>query len=212
MPTTLQQRDWRAFDLEAEDGLRLVGDLWSFEGEARPAVLLVHDLGADRGVWRQLGARLADEGFLVLSTDLRGHGETGGATNWTNALLDGEDLVRWLTRRDEVDRDRIAIVGAGVGGEIALAVGAFEPVSAVVAVSPGVTYGGIDLLPATLELEPRPVLFVVGADDRDGVEAAHQFVGSSLEVVEVPGDVRSHAALDRSTDLVVAWLVEQLGP
>jgi pimeloyl-ACP methyl ester carboxylesterase len=74
-------------------------------------------------IYAQLAGALADAGFLTVRYDGRGVGQSGGRTE--NATIaeyaaDAIAVVSWLRKRDEVDDDRIAIVGYGDGGPIAM--------------------------------------------------------------------------------------------
>jgi pimeloyl-ACP methyl ester carboxylesterase len=96
-----------------------------------PAVLLVAGTGLeDRDeimsgipIFGQLANALADAGFLVLRYDKRGTGQSGGrveAATLTDYAEDAKAAVKLLDDRDDVDDDRIAVVGYGEGGWIAL--------------------------------------------------------------------------------------------
>ena len=97
----------------------------------QPAVVLLGGVSpADRNgtvagipLFAQLGAALADAGYLVLRYDQRGTGQSGGRTE-SAALADYADDARaavdYLAERRDVDRDRIALVGYGDGASIAL--------------------------------------------------------------------------------------------
>ena len=92
-----------------------------------PAVLLVSGPGAPDldgtlsgvPVLGQLAAALADAGFLVARYDRRGTGQSGGRPESAGVEEYGEDarrMVRYLDDRDDVDRDRITVVGHAEGG------------------------------------------------------------------------------------------------
>ena len=92
-----------------------------------PAVLLVSGPGApDRDgtlsgvpVLGQLASALADAGFLVARYDRRGTGRSGGRPESAGVEEYAEDarrMVRYLDDRDDVDRDRITVVGQAEGG------------------------------------------------------------------------------------------------
>ena len=99
--------------------------------EGWPAVLLVPGAASvDRDetvfgvpIFAQLARALADEGYLVIRYDKRGVSQSGGRQE-SAALEDYADdvitVVRYLDRRDDVDDDRISIVGYGEGGWVGL--------------------------------------------------------------------------------------------
>jgi pimeloyl-ACP methyl ester carboxylesterase len=101
---------------------------------------------------------------------LRGHGDSPGPEDWVNKSP-GDVLAAWdaLTHRPEVDPKNSAIVGASIGANLALIVGANNPdVVAVVALSPGEDYQGLRPLGVlgNFALPPaRPVLLVASAED-----------------------------------------------
>ncbi len=102
-----------------------------------PAVLLVSGPGApDRDgtfsgvpVLGQVAVALADAGFLVARYDRRGIGRSGGRPESAGVEEYGEDarrMVRYLDDRDDVDRDRITVVGHAEGGWPAMLAAARE--------------------------------------------------------------------------------------
>jgi dienelactone hydrolase len=67
---------------------------------------------------------LADHGYGVLALDLRGHGESDGRSTsapW-KAQEDIDGALDWLSRRRDVDAERLGLVGVSFGGEVALQV------------------------------------------------------------------------------------------
>jgi pimeloyl-ACP methyl ester carboxylesterase len=103
----------------------------------RPAVVLVGGSGAtDRDevlagvpVFGQLADALADAGFLVLRYDRRGVGQSGGRPEAATLGDYADDLraaVRLLSRRDDVDDRRVAVIGLGEGGATAMLTAARE--------------------------------------------------------------------------------------
>lgn len=102
-----------------------------------PAVLLVSGPGApDRDgtfsgvpVLGQLAVALADAGFLVARYDRRGVGRSGGRPESAGVEEYAEDarrMVRYLDDRDDVDRERITVVGHAEGGWPAMLAAARE--------------------------------------------------------------------------------------
>lgn len=117
-----------------------------------PAVILLPGSGdLDRDgvafgvpVLGQLASALADAGHLVVRYDKRGVGQSGGraeAATISDYADDVLSVVRYLRKRKDVDRDRIAVVGHSEGGAVALlAAGRTNDIAAVVSIAgPGVT-------------------------------------------------------------------------
>jgi hypothetical protein len=123
-----------------------------------PAVLLVGGSGqTDRDelvfgipIFGQLAGALADAGFLVLRYDKRGVGQSGGrveAATLNDFASDARAAVRFLADRDDVDDDRIAIVGHGEGGPVAMIAASREKQIAALALiaAPGTTGAELNL-------------------------------------------------------------------
>jgi pimeloyl-ACP methyl ester carboxylesterase len=116
-------------------GFKLSGTLSKPAAAGRgPAVVLVGGAGSeDRDqrvsgipIFGQLAGALADRGYLVIRYDTRGVGRSSGRVE--SATLedyadDALSAVEWLKKRPDVDPDRVAIVGYGEGGAIALVAG-----------------------------------------------------------------------------------------
>ena len=74
-------------------------------------------------IFGQLAGALAERGYFVVRYDGRGVGQSGGRTE--NATLEdyAQDVihvVNWLRRREDVDDNRLAVVGYGEGAAVAL--------------------------------------------------------------------------------------------
>lgn len=108
----------------------------------RPAVVVLHILGADFALSRYLAARLADRGVAALFVQLPYYGERrpkGAAKRFLSddversvgAMRQGVCDVRraaaWLASRPEVDADRIGVAGISLGGIVAADAAAADP-------------------------------------------------------------------------------------
>jgi pimeloyl-ACP methyl ester carboxylesterase len=114
------------------NGFSLAGTITKPSGAARPpAVILVAGPtvpGRDRvsygvAAYGQLAGRLASAGYFVVRYDARGTGQSGGRSESASLLSYRDDvlaIVQWLRRRRDVDGDRLAVVGYGDSGPIAL--------------------------------------------------------------------------------------------
>jgi len=121
-----------------------------------PALILVAGSGpVDRDetvagipVFAQLANSLADAGFIVLRYDKRGVGQSGGRDESATIQDYADDVravVEFLRKRKDVDQYRVAVVGHGEGGLVALQAaanaGTKRVAAAAVLATPG-TKGG----------------------------------------------------------------------
>jgi pimeloyl-ACP methyl ester carboxylesterase len=100
-------------------------------GPRLPAVILVSSsTTADRDeivagipIFAQLAGSLADAGFEVVRYDKRGTGQSGGrpeSATYDDFSADVRAVISYLTKRKDVDPKKIALIGYGEGGWIAL--------------------------------------------------------------------------------------------
>jgi pimeloyl-ACP methyl ester carboxylesterase len=80
-----------------------------------PCIVLLPGGGQTRFAWRQSAKAFAQSGYYVLSFDLRGHGESGWATDYSIGAFAGD--VVCIARQAPVDA---VFVGASIGGIAAL--------------------------------------------------------------------------------------------
>lgn len=150
--------------LQAEPGMPLPVLLRS-KAEAeenQPACILLNLEGKTEALKHPLAAALLQKGWMVAAPDLRATGETktggviGGAPDHNPAehgvwlgrpllgqwVVDIHGLVDWLRLQKQINRQRIAVVGIGPAGIVALAAAglAEERVSAVAAIASYSTY------------------------------------------------------------------------
>jgi dienelactone hydrolase len=212
------------------DQVTLVGD-WCRpvvgKKEARfPTVLLLHGFGQDRSVWQDFARnQLLPVGFAVLNLDLRGHGAStrqGGSNiaadpSWrsdpTKFCADIESAVRWLKSRDEVDPNRIAVMGCDLGADLAfVASGKYEEIRAAISVS-GDAQNAKRLAGTDQDFQPHSILYIATQGDSSAAESARQLeklTGSPVRV-QIYEDSEAHGAkilvdLPQVFPLVVDWL------
>ena len=145
----------------AASGFTLAGTLTTPPAAAErmrsPAVVLVSGSGVDERdavisdipIFAQLAGDLANRGFVVLRYDKRGVGQSGGRLETVTLQEYADDVVatvKWLDKRKDVDKRRIAVVGYSEGGAIGMLAAAREKkISALVLVAaPGTR--GVDLV------------------------------------------------------------------
>jgi fermentation-respiration switch protein FrsA (DUF1100 family) len=113
--------------LHTRDGLDLAG--WYVPSKNRAAIVVVHGGGGDRRGSRRHAAMLARHGYGVLLYDARGRGESQGSPNaagWT-WQADVDAALEFLSKRHEVDPDRIGGLGLSTGADVLLEAAAKDP-------------------------------------------------------------------------------------
>lgn len=205
-----------AVTIAGAEGLTLHGTLYQTAGAAaQPGVILLHMLGGQQADWVATGLvdRLAEAGYVVLTLDMRGHGATGGAMDWSLATQDLQNVWRWFSEREAVDAARTAVVGASIGANLALRTGADEPtVATAVLLSPGLDYRGVTTEDALAAYGPRPLFIVASAEDQYAADSSRTLNEmaqgeTTLEMLDGAGHgTRMFAARPELVDFIVAWL------
>lgn len=133
-------------------------DLW---GSGSYGVVLVHGGRFDKSSWERQAPVLAEAGYRVLTIDLRGRGGSRAGDMGPDALaLDVLAAVRYLR---EIGTDRVALVGASLGG--------WAAAEAVVSAEPGEIHSVVLLAHSPIDKPERLTgrkLFVVSREDRSG--------------------------------------------
>ncbi|MBK8905309.1 MAG: alpha/beta fold hydrolase [Anaerolineaceae bacterium] len=121
-------RDGERVEFES-DGLTIAGTLYGAEEAARkPAVLLLHGStpqGRKLGLYRLMGSKLAEQGYVVLTIDQRGFGQSDNPPDVQDAasfdfVADVNAALAYLVAAPGVDPDEIYLVGHSFGGDVAL--------------------------------------------------------------------------------------------
>jgi len=202
-------RTHELLDPEAErievpfDGGRLVANLRRPRGERRPPlVLLVPGLDSTKEEFFRLENVFLDRGMATLSMDGPGQGEAGydlpiraDYDVAVTAMLDA------ISDRDDVDLERIGLLGVSLGGYYAPRVLAFEPrVKAGVGLSGPYRFSDIwdDVPPQTRETF---VAKSFAKDDDDGrANAAELDLTAVAERIEQP-----YLAITGRLDRLIPW-------
>ncbi|HXY38794.1 MAG TPA: alpha/beta fold hydrolase [Vicinamibacteria bacterium] len=103
------------------DGATLWIRQWLPESGRKAAVVLVHGLGEHGGRYEQLGAALAQAGYLVVACDLRGHGRSSGRRGDTRFQPALDDLHRLLIETESQQPERpLFLYGHSLGALLVL--------------------------------------------------------------------------------------------
>ena len=140
LPATAGSMD---VDLKAADGTMLKATYMS-PGKPGPAMLLIHQCNMDRKSWSGIASQLVDAGVHVLTMDLRGFGESGGAgireaggfpPFLQTASGDVDMAFDYLVKQDGVDASRVAAGGASCGAMLTADLAARRDVKALMLLS-----------------------------------------------------------------------------
>lgn len=106
-----------------------------------PAVVLGHGFGIRKESLIDASRHLNAAGFVTLAIDYRSFGESAGEPRGSlfpmNEVEDFRGAISWLGRRDEVNPERIGILGISFGGGVVIMTAALDRrVKAVVAMAP----------------------------------------------------------------------------
>lgn len=114
--------------IRASDGTQLASTLYvpaGAQGEMPaagwPAIVMFHGIGGTRASMNTIAEQtFAAEGYAVLTSDHRGHGESGGLFNVDGPaeIQDARDLYDWLAARANIDKARIGAWGISLGGGV----------------------------------------------------------------------------------------------
>src|SRR3989338_1318749 len=182
---------------QTSDGVMIVGTYVN-AGESAPQALLLHMMPATKESYAAFAEKLRAAGISSLAIDFRGHGESvkkstdnslpaGKAgsqftvldyQNFTDAeqqakILDVRAAVDWLVKKYSAHKNKIAIVGASIGANLALQYLMENPeVPVAVLLSPGLDYRGIKIEPLARVLKLNQALYLAAsADDPESFSA-----------------------------------------
>jgi len=169
--------------IECSDGYHLAADFIRRQRQPRklPGVIYLHEGARDRHSWYPLTIQSAGRGMAVLAIDLRGFGENpdqvGNAhvsatglsdADWLKMLDDVRNAISFLAIKPDIDAGHLAIVGSGIGANLALLAGAqswAESVRCVIAISPETADHGLAVLPAVGAIARGKFVYLAAAKD-----------------------------------------------
>jgi pimeloyl-ACP methyl ester carboxylesterase len=188
------------------DGVRLEGRLF---GQGDAAVVLSHMRPSDQTSWFRFAARLADDGYLVLTYDFRGYcpGGVGGCSHGgPDIAAMWQDVVGAIEFVRSRGATSVSLVGASMGGTASLVAASREgvDVQAVIALSAPASIEGLVADGALLSRLSVGKLFVAGVGDA----AAASDAESLYEQAPPPKRVEIVPADDHGTDLLTGSQAE----
>lgn len=207
-----------------------------------PVVLLLHGLTGNKSQWLEdafthggeVSAGLLEAGYAVLALDAQYHGERAVYNGFvdpgemvfrrgwnmryanllTQTIVDYRRAIDYLATREDIDADRLGILGYSMGGHMTFILGAVEPrVKAVVAcVVP--TTAGMPMAAAQFarDLGDRPLLMMMARQDQfytvEEAQALHDRVPGENKRIEFFDS--GHSLPEAYAGMAVSWVSEHL--
>jgi pimeloyl-ACP methyl ester carboxylesterase len=186
----------RAISFTTQDGVTLKGHVF---GSGQAGVILAHMYPADQTSWYPTAQRLAQAGYLVLTFDFRGYGESGGSKQID---LIGGDVSAAITQIRKEGAGSVVLAGASMGGTASLVAGdqaqslSSIRLAGIATLSAPVEFQGLSAAAAV----PRiivPLLFIAAEKDAGaaGAQQLEQLSAGKGDLQIVPGS-------DHGTDLL----------
>ncbi|GJM24744.1 MAG: hypothetical protein DHS20C16_11590 [Phycisphaerae bacterium] len=197
-PNELQKKQT---EFKTDDGITIIGDYYPPTGRAiSPVAILLHMYKHDRTTWAPLVEPLHEAGFAVLAIDMRGHGQStepasmklADRVNQRDPKLfndmhkDVQAAIKWVRTQPNVDQEMLVLVGASVGCSVAIDTMAREAsVDAIVCMTPGTKYLGVDSTEHILKTGSRPILLLATEDERKATDTLSKSADNATgEIVE----------------------------
>jgi pimeloyl-ACP methyl ester carboxylesterase len=187
--------------IETDDGLTIVGDLYATGKKGAPAVVALHMYRSDRSAFAPLAAHLTKAGIDFLAIDMRGHGESAvqgeedlservearDATLFNAMHQDALAAVDYLIARGS-DGGRIGLIGASVGCSVAIdAAVRRERIRAVAVMTPGKDYLGVPTMEHLANFGRRDMLILTSTSEADaGATAIDEVLGTKAHLHTFP--------------------------
>lgn len=161
--------------LTTSDNIKIAADFYNIQNPISWCIL-IHMMPATKESWQEFARELQRKNYASLAIDLRGHGESdGGASGYLNfsdqehqkGILDVEAAVDYLIKERKVAPDKIILIGASIGANLALryVVNPSADGKTAVLFSPGLNYKGIKTEPLVKNLKAGQKVFFISAKD-----------------------------------------------
>ncbi len=215
--------------IKTSDGVSLPARIYRPVQAHPPGLVLVHRKGGSATRWEPLAVRAQQSGYLVVTFDLRGHGDSRNSAgqpmdykrftpeDWQKVQLDIDAALQAILETG-ADPENLFIAGEALGASLALQYAVQNrAVQGVVMLSPGLDYGGIAAEALLEQLAQRPTLLVWAEGD------AHAASSAGTLKAMAPGHIETHtypgtahgtdifATSPQSMGQIVVWLNQMLG-
>lgn len=200
---------------QTSDGVILVGDLYA-QKQKSPTVIMLHMLRHSRQAFQPIIAPLLDHGFTIVNMDLRGHGDSiyktdkstinnknFGPADWLRLPQDAQTVMADLPRLPGVDGEKVAIIGSSIGANTAAIVAGDPHVKALVLLSPGDDYHGLQPEKYLRGLA-KPVLIFAGKGDQYSADSVEKWakLGGKFQVKVLDTSAHGNDLLTQTNSVI----------
>ncbi|HEV8289868.1 MAG TPA: alpha/beta fold hydrolase [Candidatus Norongarragalinales archaeon] len=179
---------------ETSDGWKIVADLYKPAHSNGRTLIALHMMPALRDSYRELAEELVKKGWTVLSIDSRGHGESvmhnGKAEHFRDfsstqqqSKIHDIEAARAFLEKTGVSTNRLSLIGASIGANLALIYAANNDVKSVVLLSPGNDYHGVKPESAASKYKGQVLTAASAPDDTYSVDSAKAIASLSKNVL-----------------------------
>lgn len=200
----------RVVTFTTTDRVRIEADYYPVKvpsGKKTPVAILIHMYPADRSSWKPFVPLLRESGIAVLAYDIRGN---GGSTkpaerkleegyrnrepaHFQQAYLDLAGASAWLAKQENIDLSRTVCIGASIGCSIALEYAmSTSDIKAIVCLSPGTNYFGVDSLEHIRNIPTTPILLLSPEGEFGAVKQLVEASGGRAKSKKYPGGREHH--------------------
>ncbi len=185
------------------DGVEIAASYYESGETSPPGVVLAHQLGGDRSQWGELPTLVLEEGFDVISIDLRGHGESDG--DWQSfdesdfgAMVKDVAAAESYLFENGADDSRTGMAGASIGANAVLDYVSEGDPDAVLLLSPANSYRGIEVVEEADNYDDPAFVGYFSEDRSEAARSDARSLGESMgaEIHEYEGEGHGVDALD----------------
>ena len=159
----------KEISLETSDGFNLLSTFLTPNKGNGAGLILIHQGGSDRSEWAFMHSKLLDAGYVILSYDIRGMGASPQESangkvieniyNAPNqASLDLKATLNYLENIVAVDNERIGILGASIGGNLAVVGSATMKIKSAVSISSKTE--AVQNLAGFKDIKPKSIYYI----------------------------------------------------
>jgi len=212
---SIKERNVTVFDLKTGDNVNIKGTFYKGK-KNMSSIILLHMLNRDRHDWDGFAESLQSLGYNLISIDLRGHGEsslswkTFSESDFSSMILDVRVAKDFLVGNNV--SNRIAIIGASIGANIALTYAAKDDsIKTIILLSPGLDYRGVKTQDVIKQFK-NPVLIIASEGDTYSADSSR-----TLSSLSKNSQLKLYKGLNHGTNLlgnedvnsvIIEWLKE----